>query len=76
MTPRRLRHTNPKLDIKEMWYRVVADFPQLAHILCIIAGPEGVVSSTMHAVPRADYTIEIEQVKKKKPGVVDVSEFI
>ena len=71
MRHRRLVHKNPHLNEKHIWYRLVADFPQLLHYLVVIHGVEGVVNSTVHAVPKDEYTIESEPTAKIKKAVED-----
>lgn len=81
----RLKHITPELNDRNMWYAQIGQTD--SHRLVVIHGPVGQVSSTVHAVPIADY-VEDETMPKavtvakakvtvaKAPMVESIDEFI
>lgn len=66
----RLAHKNPKLNEKTMWYRFLEHTSNGAWYLCTIWGPQGLISSVVHAVPCEDYILN----DCKEPETVPVRE--
>lgn len=71
----RLVHKNPKLNNPALWYRVIDDrHPDWFY--ATIWGKEGIVNSTIHAVPKSDYTTEEVKEKKAKADDINLEDFI
>ena len=68
----KLVHTNPKLNEKTMWYRRVDITTDGEWYLATIWGPLGMISSTVHAVPRNEY--REEEVREPKQKEVETAE--
>ena len=66
MTYTRLVHKNPKLNEKTLWYRLIDQTSQLSKewYLCTIWGPQGMISSTVHAVPKDEYTFATQEYQE------------
>jgi hypothetical protein len=54
MTYVKLVHVNPKLNEKTMWYRLI-DNTNPDWYFATIWGPQGMISSKLHAVLRSEY---------------------
>ncbi len=61
----KLVHKNPKLNDKNLWYRVVGSNDH--YYFATIWGPNGMINSQMHAVPAEDFTME---TVKEQPALV------
>ncbi len=68
MTYTRLVHKNPKLNDKNIWYRLVERTDNGAWYLCTIWGPHGMINSTVHAVPCEEYLLN-DYTQKDVPAV-------
>ena len=71
----RLVHKNPKLNEKHMWYRLI-DITSVRNVdwyLATIWGPNGMISSTVHAVPRDEYDEQVYRTMPKPSEVVPES---
>ena len=73
MTHLKLVHTNPTLNDPKMWYRLIDDTNPTWYF-ATIWGPNGMVNSVIHAVPKEDYRLQAVVVAEK--DVTDANEFI